>query len=120
VFAGVTQTRDLDSDGRADLPDPETDFDVLALAAIRTVTISGIRGEAAAFASSNIAAPNLGRIVIGTISDDNGGEAFGLAGRRLVSLRSASALTIPTAWPSYPCLGDFMVKVLSLRPAARG
>ena len=120
VFAGVTQTRDLDSDGRADLPDPETDFDVLALAAIRTVVISGIRGEAAAFASSNIAAPNLGLIIIGTISDDNGGEAFGLAGRRLGSLRSASALTIPTAWPSYPCLGDFMVKVMSLRPAARG
>jgi hypothetical protein len=112
VFAGVGQTRDLNGDGRADMPDPDTDFDVLALAAIKTVTINGIRGEEFAVARSNIAAANLGRIAIGNVDGDNSGEAFGVAGKRLGGLRCASALTTPASWPNLPSLGDFRVAVV--------
>jgi VCBS repeat-containing protein len=111
VFAGVVQTRDSDGDGRADLPDPGTDFDVLALAAIKTVTINGIRGEEFAVARSNIAAANLGQIAIGKVNADNAGKVYGLAGRRLGSLRCASPLTTPASSDGTPSLGDFKVLV---------
>ncbi|MCX5672151.1 MAG: hypothetical protein NTU94_12610 [Planctomycetota bacterium] len=112
VFAGVGQTRDSDGDGRADMPDPDIDFDVLALAAIKAVTINGIRGEEFAVARSNIAAANLGRIAIGQVDGDNGGKRFGVTGKHLGALRCASALTTPASSAGQPSLGDFRVNVV--------
>jgi len=112
VFAGVSQTRDSNSDGRADMPDPDTDFDVLALAAIKAVTINGIRGEEFAVARSNIAAANLGRIAIGNVDGDNGGKRFGVTGKHLGGLRCASARTTPASSAGQPSLGDFRVHVV--------
>jgi hypothetical protein len=113
VFAGVTETRDLDEDGRADLPDPNTDFDLLTMPAIRSVTINGIRGETYAMAGSNIAAPNLGRVTIGTVNAANhDDEPYGLAGKRLTSLRCASHLVLEAGDPPLLSLGSFNVRVI--------
>jgi hypothetical protein len=113
VFAGVTVTRDEDSDGRADLPDPDTDFDLLTMPAIRRVIINGIRGETYAMAGSNIAAPNLGRMAIGTVNAANhDDEPYGLAGKRLTSLRCASDLVLEAGDPPLLSLGDFTVRVI--------
>jgi hypothetical protein len=109
VFVGVSQTQNVRKNGRADLPDPDADFD--ALAAIKGLIIYGLPGEPYAMIDSNIAAADLGRVSIRSVKGDNGGETFGFAGKHLGSLRCASAVTTPASWPNLPSLGDFAVRV---------
>jgi hypothetical protein len=109
VFVGVSQTQDVGKNGRADLPDPDADFD--ALAAIKGLTIYGLPGETYAMIDSNIAAADLGRVSIRSVKGDNSGKTFGLAGKHLGTLRCAGALTTPASWPNLPSLGDFAVRV---------
>ena len=76
IFAGV-------QGGGDDLPTAGTAF--VNLATIRNVTLRG-QGAAVAYADTNIAAANLGRMNLGTVQVTNGGNPFGLAAQSVSSV----------------------------------
>ncbi len=85
IFAGVLTTRDLNSDGVLDLPDSATDLDLTAegRARIRNVRVNGMRGAdqryVDSFINTNLAAADLGAVLVSYVRTDNGGVPFGIA-----------------------------------------
>jgi uncharacterized repeat protein (TIGR01451 family) len=74
IFAGV-------AGALATLPDSVDDF--TAEATIAGIKIKGISGQPIAFANSQIAAANLGKIDLRYVDTDNAGTPFGLAAKTL-------------------------------------
>ncbi|MCP4713035.1 MAG: hypothetical protein GY869_30775, partial [Planctomycetes bacterium] len=70
IFAGVENTV-------TDLPDAAGDFD--AVAAIKSIKLKGVAGEAIWLDNANIAASVLGKVAVGYAQTDNSGVEFGIA-----------------------------------------
>jgi hypothetical protein len=96
VYAGIDMTPGGGGGGgggnRA-LPVGTQNF--VTTATIRNVTIRNRTGTFA-FADSNIAAANLGRMNLGAVQVNNGGDPFGLAAFQLGSLNAVGAGGTPT------------------------
>jgi hypothetical protein len=83
IYAGI-------QGGNPALPNSATAFD--GVSTIRNVTIRN-RLPAAAFVDSNIAASTLGKINLGAVQVNNGGNAFGLAAQTINSFSATNAGT---------------------------
>ena len=86
-FAGVTATRDLDADGVLDLPDPNADIDYVDPAAIKSIKISGIKGEQYCVINSNIAAARILSAYLADPNTSNSGVVFGIAADYIKALK---------------------------------
>jgi hypothetical protein len=89
-FAGVIKTRDVNdanqADGVLDLPNPSADINYSMPAAINSIKINGIKGEAYGFQNSSIAAAKIINGYIANPDYTNDGKSFGLAADYIKSL----------------------------------
>ena len=84
-FADVTATRDVAAaDGVLDLPDPSTDIDERGI--IKSIKISGIKGQTNCFVNSNIAAARIFSAFIAYPKYDNSDTPFGVSSMLIKSL----------------------------------
>jgi hypothetical protein len=103
VFAGVRG--DL-----AALPAATSDF-ANAAASIGKLSIGG---KAGAFANTLIAAPSIGKVVLGAVTTGNGGNVFGVAADSLQGILTGNGLRLAnlTDPSSSTADGDFAVRIL--------
>ena len=98
VFAGVNGTA---------LPDSRDDF-VNPQAAIGSFSV-----RSGSFSNSLVAAPAVGRVLLGSVQTGNGGAPFGIAADALRSLRSPTVSVLNATEPAASRTdGDFVVRIV--------
>ena len=97
---------------------PTSAADFVSQAEILSFAVTGLKGTTFAVTNSNIAAAELGNVVVQRVDSDNSGVPFGFAAESLTSITDVEPHTATIHWipkrtaiaPAFP--GDFNVKII--------